>query len=72
MPLQGLQPVTPGELDEMVDELRNRATLLARLARRMEGSKTESIQVMNKLMAKRGIESLRKFYLKCLEKVGEA
>jgi hypothetical protein len=57
-------------IDELVDDLKTRASMLAKVARRMRSKGVPSVEVMNYLMAQRGQESLRKFYLTCLKEVG--
>lgn len=70
MPAKGRQPVSVEKLDQLADELRNRAASLSKLAKRMRAAKMKEIEVMNLPMAERGIESFRKFYLGCLKETG--
>ncbi len=71
MPTEGKKVVTPQMLDDLADELRNRAALLAKMAKRMRARKVPNVEVMNYVSAKNSLKHYKKLFEKCEDIVPE-
>jgi hypothetical protein len=70
VPTKGKQPITPADLDQLSNQLRDRAAELTKLARRMEKNGLKSVEAMGMSMADRGLEAFHNLYINCLRHIG--
>lgn len=71
MPAKGKQPLTADELDELVDKLRARASMLGHLSRGLRDRGEPQIEVMNLPMVQRGLDGIDAFIRSIKKAVGE-
>jgi uncharacterized protein YukE len=71
MPTEGKKKVTPEMLDDLADDMKNRAAMLNKMAKRMRARKVPSVDVMNYVSSKNSLKHFKKLFEKCEDIVPE-